>query len=240
MPYQGENLRPRFALTEDGDTSQATGQPHPAAYPGEVRQPPAGLLPGACPRPEGRVVADKFITVATFSLPYEAELAKSLLENEGIESFLTGGLSVDVLLGAGGMADQVRLQVHDQDAQRAAGILAAHQAALEDGWEDKAEHDPDVWVCSLCGSPVSNGLSACLACQTPREGIRADLPSPVASPRQALDVPPTDSIQKREDFTADARSARGGRAPSPPRPAEAEGEDEAFPEAQPGEELARR
>lgn len=175
-------------------------------------------------------MGDKFVTVATYNLPYEAELAKNLLQNEGIESFLTGGLTADVLFGNAGLADQVRLQVREDDAQRAAGLLAVHAATIDADWEERAEHDPDVWVCSLCGAPVSNQLTTCTGCQTPRASIRADRPR--------LPAPPVDAVQRRDEIAA--RPPRASAPPAPAPAASAAGEEEPFPEVPVGEDMARR
>jgi hypothetical protein len=178
-------------------------------------------------------VADQFVTVATYSLPYEAELAKNLLETEGIESFLTGGLTADTLFGNAGLADQVRLQVREDDAQRAAGLLAVHAASVDADWEERAEHDPDVWVCSLCGAPVSNQLTTCHGCQTPRASIRADRPLAPAAP-------PPDAVQKRDEIAPAVGRAPvpAGRGAGPPAsPAE---DEEPFPEVSVGDDMARR
>jgi rubrerythrin len=121
-------------------------------------------------------MADKFLTVMTFNQSFEAQLAKNLLENEGIEALMAGEHTSDVLFGNPGLGDQIVLQVREEDAKRAAGILAEVAAAkLEDNWEDEAESG-DVWVCSICGEPISNLLSVCYSCQTPREGIRTAPP----------------------------------------------------------------
>jgi hypothetical protein len=173
-------------------------------------------------------VAGKFVTVATYNLPYEAELAKNLLENEGIESFLTGGLTADTLFGNAGLADQVRLQVREDDAQRAAGLLAAHAASIDADWEERAEHDPDVWVCSLCGAPVSNQLTTCHGCQTPRASIRADRPP--------LPAPPPDAVRRRDEIAA--RPAPPPATPAADAPAV--GDEEPFPEVPVGDDMARR
>ncbi len=183
-------------------------------------------------------MADKFVTVKTFSLALEAQLAKNLLQTEGIESFLTGEFSADVLLANPALGDQVRLQVHERDAQRAAGILAAHEASLDDDWEDRAEN-ADVWVCSLCGSPVSNSLPVCYACETPREGIRAE-PPPTATgirPTGASATPP-DTVQKPEGVPA--KTAAPGRTPAGAGDEEDEDEEEEGEELSPGDDLARR
>jgi hypothetical protein len=181
-------------------------------------------------------VADKFVTVATFNLPYEAELAKNLLQNEGIESFLTGGLTADVLFGNAGLADQVRLEVHEADAQRAAGLLAVHAAALDDDWEERAEQGSDVWVCSLCGAPVS----VCHGCQTPREGIRADRPSSPLDFRRPPAVPPPDSVQKRDEVVGAEGPAPAPAVSGTGPEGRAGGEEDLFPEVPVGDDMARR
>jgi hypothetical protein len=118
---------------------------------------------------------DKLITVMTFHQHFEAQLAKNLLENEGIPSVVAGELTSEVLFGNPGLGDQIILQVRQQDAQRATGLLAAVAAAkLDEDWEDQTEFD--VWVCSICGEPISNRLSICYSCQTPRESIRTESP----------------------------------------------------------------
>ena len=123
---------------------------------------------------EIEAMSDKFVKVATYNQSFEAQLAKNLLENEGIDSMLSGELTADVLpLGQAG-SDQIVLQVREDNAQRATGILAAVAAAkLDADWEEQAESGAGVWICSICGEPISNGLSMCYSCQTPREGIRA-------------------------------------------------------------------
>ena len=50
-------------------------------------------------------MSDKFITVATFHQSYEAQLAKNLLANEGIESILAGEFTSDVLFGNPALGD---------------------------------------------------------------------------------------------------------------------------------------
>lgn len=131
-------------------------------------------------------MSDKLVTVMTFNNSFEAQLAKNLLENEGIVSTVTGELSSDVLLGTGLACQQVALQVHERDAQRAVALLA--EVALNKDWEDEAESGSDVWICSICGEPISNRLSICFACQTPREGIRTSTPHSSAAIQQKPDT----------------------------------------------------
>jgi hypothetical protein len=135
-------------------------------------------------------MTDKLVTVMNFSNSFEAQLAKNLLENEGITSTLSGELSSDVLFGTGLSYHQITLQVHEDDAQRAVAILA--EVALNKNWEDEAESGTDVWICSICGEPISNNLSICYACQTPRDGIRASAPRDSISTREERISPPRD------------------------------------------------
>lgn len=140
-------------------------------------------------------MADQFVTVATFHRTSEAQLAKNLLEEEGIASMLSGDLTADMLpFGQAGGGDQIVLQVRENDAQRAAFFLAEVAAAkLEDNWEDEAESGADVWLCTICGEPISNRLSICHACQTPRDGIRASAPRDSISRRDERIAPPSDN-----------------------------------------------
>jgi hypothetical protein len=155
-------------------------------------------------------MSDKFVTVMTFHQSFEAQLAKNLLGDEGINSMLSGELTADMLpLGQAGGSDQIVLRVHEDDAQRAAGILAAVAAAkLDDDWEEQAESG--VWLCSICGEPISNRLSVCYACQTPREGIRADTPRErTAIQLDPATLPTGEEVLKRDEIS---------RTPAPTSP----------------------
>jgi hypothetical protein len=187
------------------------------------------------------MLADKFVTVQTFHQTFEAQLAKNLLENEGIESMLSGEFTADMLpFGQAGAGDQIVLQVREEDAQRAAGILAAVAAAkLDKDWEEQAESGADVWICSICGEPISNRLSICYSCQTPREAIRAGSPRDRAAIQQKPAPPPTgEEIQKRDEITRTEPPA-----PAAPAPAQLEADERDDPgenhSSAVGDDLAR-
>ncbi|HEY7422656.1 MAG TPA: DUF2007 domain-containing protein [Gemmataceae bacterium] len=147
-------------------------------------------------------MADKFVTVQRFNNSFQAQLAKNLLENEGIESMVSGELAQDVMLGTG--LHQIALQVHEDEAQRATSILAEveAEAQLDDDWEEQAESGAGVWTCSICGEPISNRLSICYSCQTPREGIRTDAPRERTAIQLDSATPPTgEEVQKRDEIT---------------------------------------
>jgi hypothetical protein len=155
---------------------------------------------------------ERFVTVATYGVPLEAEMAKNLLETEGIASFLEGDLTASAFFGNSTLG-LIRLQVNDRDAPRAAGILAASaaEATLDEDWESEAEEGAGVWVCSLCGTPVSDRLTVCYACETPRTDIctgdpNTDTRLPPAPPPAA--PPPSEAVQKRDDVTSQIPPAR--------------------------------
>jgi hypothetical protein len=141
----------------------------------------------------------KLVTVMTFNQHFEAHLAKNYLENEGIPSIVSGELTTETLFGNPvGLGDQIILQVREEDAQRATVLLAEVAAAkLEANWEEEAESS-DVWICTTCGEPISNLLSVCYSCQTPREGIRASAPRHQTSiqPERADIKKPDENIQR--------------------------------------------
>jgi hypothetical protein len=115
-------------------------------------------------------MSDQLVTVAHYLLAYEAELARNLLEGEGIRAFVN-----DDVTGTLWPSGDIRLQVGAEDAPRATALLAAQaaEASLDDDWEDSAEKGAGVWTCSLCGEPVGAEGTVCPSCQTPREAIRA-------------------------------------------------------------------
>jgi hypothetical protein len=66
------------------------------------------------------------VTVATFTTAMDAHLRKNLLEDEGIRAFVADELTGDLLPGAA-VYGGFKVQVAQQDAQRAQQILQAHE-----------------------------------------------------------------------------------------------------------------
>ncbi len=116
-------------------------------------------------------MSDRLVTIASFAFTPEAQMAKNLLESEGIPAIVAGELTADAFAGAAGEA---KLQVRAEDAQRAVSLLAetAAQASLDDDWETQAEGG--VWICPLCGTAGRLGAQVCTACQTANPGITPD------------------------------------------------------------------
>ena len=126
-------------------------------------------------------MSDHFVTVASFAFTPEAQMAKNLLEAEGIPAFLAGELAANVLTNAAGEA---HLQVREQDAQRAVRLLASAsaQASLDHDWETQAERG--VWTCPLCGTAYALGDNVCPACGTSNPGITTDRGATWTDPRR--------------------------------------------------------
>jgi hypothetical protein len=156
----------------------------------------------------------KFVTVARFSLPLEAELVKARLADAGIEAYVLGGDLVGTTFsGMGGLGGQVHLQVLESAIPEAEAILAActPEMPLDPDWESQAEDDEAVWVCTLCGDAVRGDLPVCPSCLSPREadpetsraGDEAvqDSPAPRSRPRRAGPLASKESVQKRGELT---------------------------------------
>jgi Putative prokaryotic signal transducing protein len=149
-------------------------------------------------------MSDKLVFAAAFNMPIEAQLARGLLEAEGIKAFLTGGESVNVFSGVQGLGGQIRLQVAEADAERAAEMLAPHFDRPTDDDSAESGDDAALWLCPLCGDAVSDDLDFCPACETPRPAVRESL-AVTAFPRHS---PVSQDVQeqptaKPEKITSD-------------------------------------
>jgi DNA-directed RNA polymerase subunit M/transcription elongation factor TFIIS len=105
--------------------------------------------------------SDRWITVATFSLPQQAHIARLRLESEEIDCFLIDEnlVATDWLLAnaVGG----IKVQVREQDADRARSILDARAVLPDSDDDDDADDDDEPaesessgpMTCPKCGSP---------------------------------------------------------------------------------------
>ena len=66
---------------------------------------------------------EDLVTVAKFTTPAEAELARERLENEGILGFCSNAMAVGVMPFLGGDLGGVELKVKPSDLERAREIL---------------------------------------------------------------------------------------------------------------------
>jgi hypothetical protein len=132
-------------------------------------------------------------TIAAFSTPEDAEVARIALENEGIASYLEGATTVGMLWHCGNAVGGVKLQVAEGDAQRACEVLAREKVSGEDGTAEAG-------VCPKCGADLPPGFEVCWSCESPAGDGEAASSSPTAAPSAQ------EAGEKRDD---DGQAAEG-------------------------------
>jgi hypothetical protein len=153
-------------------------------------------------------MSDKFVVLAAYYLSTEAEMARARLRDEGINAHLTGDITVNAL-GLQGIAGQMQLHVPEAEADRAAEILAAVEAARHPADGDRGEAEPALWICPLCGDAVPDGVAVCPACQTERAASVTTAP-PFPTDGPDIQKRPTD---KPDKVTQDAPVPAGALDP---------------------------
>ncbi len=71
-------------------------------------------------------MADRLVTIARFTDYIEADLAKQLLDDFGIESVVTGQNVANIYSGLPGLVD-LELQTFESQAEQAREILESHR-----------------------------------------------------------------------------------------------------------------
>jgi len=101
-------------------------------------------------------------TVAEFTNPHQADVAKMHLEAEGIPAFLHNRNIVESIGLFGSLSGAIRLQVHPDDVERASALLAhASDPSIARGEPDDAFA---VVTCLSCGEPLAETDDACSRC----------------------------------------------------------------------------
>ncbi len=96
---------------------------------------------------------EELVTIATFSMAVEADLARAKLESEGIECFLADEHTVTVNWLYSQAVGGVKLQVRESDAQRALEILKGSPTLTENAENHEAENtDQENVRCPRCDS----------------------------------------------------------------------------------------
>ena len=120
-------------------------------------------------------MSDEMVTLATFSNPIEAELARSRLEGAGIPAFLLGNLGGGMFAGMSNLFGEIRLTVAAEHAEEAARVLEA---------EDDDDYDEDEGSTALKGERRRKASST---------EVRAPVESPMQDRAPPPDPPPPDS-----------------------------------------------
>lgn len=131
----------------------------------------------------------QLITVATFLTPEDAEVARLALESEGIATFLADATFVGMEWWNGNALGWVKLQVAEDDAERAREILSQDIGA-------STKEPPR--RCPACGIEVPANFAVCWSCESPMDGSAGE---PSASTRPA---PATDETEDAEPPAGDA------------------------------------
>jgi hypothetical protein len=113
---------------------------------------------------------DRTTVVGNFGSAIEADLARNLLEREGIPCLLDDADAKNIF-GIARLNISIQLSVPVEDAARATALLveAELNATLDDDWESIAEQTA---VCTLCGEPLLSEEVVCSTCSAPRDGVR--------------------------------------------------------------------
>ena len=117
----------------------------------------------------GVVMAEKLVTLATFDMPFEAHLAKGLLETNDVSSFLADEFTVGVAWHLSNALGGIKLQVAETDAERAIPLLKGRERAVavpdaEGGATDAAKTvgDPVEIPLSISETTANRALHAAL------------------------------------------------------------------------------
>ena len=110
--------------------------------------------------------------IATFDTGMEAQIARMLLESEGIEAVVSGDVPNAASFTLLGPLQYARIElsvgVSDVDAARSALSRSASQMDLDADWEDSAESAVAGWLCLGCDTEVPLDQDACPECGTLR------------------------------------------------------------------------
>jgi len=102
------------------------------------------------------------VTVAHFTNPHEADLAKMHLHGAGIDVFLGNRNSIETIGVLGQLIGPIQLQVHPDDAERAERFLQTMPHPAEP--DDESDADFATVTCLECGEPMAEEDDACPKC----------------------------------------------------------------------------
>jgi hypothetical protein len=104
------------------------------------------------------------VIVGTFTEPEEAEFACRRLKSEGIPAYV----SDDPVASPFGSGRRVVVYVPAADYERASRFLEEHPQRPPESDAEPEEEEDDLWLCPLCGEPLSVKSTVCPGCGTAR------------------------------------------------------------------------
>lgn len=95
---------------------------------------------------------NKLVTIKTFTYPHEAYVVRGKLESEGIETFMKDELTVQVHNFYSNAVGGVKLQVLEEDVERALSVLGMEKQPFSETVILKRSEIKDENACPFCGS----------------------------------------------------------------------------------------
>jgi hypothetical protein len=108
-------------------------------------------------------MTDRMITLATYRFAPKADLARMILEQEGIPAFIADSNIVTADWFLGNAIGYVKLQVAASQAEAALTILQNNPQLLDAGSRNENEAE-DHMTCLACGERMPDDAHQCKAC----------------------------------------------------------------------------
>jgi hypothetical protein len=116
-------------------------------------------------------MSDDLATIATYRFAPKAEIARLLLEQEGIEAFVADSNVVTTDWFLGNAIGFVKLQVRRSQLEAASQVLEANSQVLDAAPREDAlardtndDDDAEDSNCLACGEPMADDADQCSAC----------------------------------------------------------------------------
>jgi hypothetical protein len=93
---------------------------------------------------------DRFVTIATYTGPWEAHLARARLESEDIQALVLDDQIASINWFYSNAVGGVRLQVRESDREKALGILRTEDQGPV-AHDEGESHESPVVTCPYCG-----------------------------------------------------------------------------------------
>jgi len=110
-------------------------------------------------------MSQRLVTIASFDQADDAYVGRSELERRGISAVVVDAMTAATLLKMGAGGSEAKLQVHEEDVERARTVLLDYVSR---------QSDADVsrfWWCGSCEEIVDPGFHVCWSCSRPRKEV---------------------------------------------------------------------